>query len=133
MSNASVEDLARLTSIRHALLRLHKTLLDAQRVKYEREHGTVGSAGKLLELVISDPSFNWLHRISELIVQMDEAMEDKENPISTEALRGFVARTKALLTPAERAEDVFARSYFDALQGDANVGVVHGEVQKLLK
>ena len=132
MSNASVEDLARLTSIRHALLRLHKALLDAQRVKYEREHGTVASAGKLLELVISDPSFNWLHRISELIVQIDEAMEDKETPLSHEGFKGFVMRTKALLTPAENSEDVFARSYFDALQGDANVGVAHGQVQKLL-
>ena len=133
MSNASVEDLARLTSIRHALLRLHKTLLDAQRVKYEREHGTVASAGKLLELVISDPSFNWLHRISELIVQIDEAMEDKETPLSSEGFKGFVMRTKALLTPREASEDVFARSYFDALQGDPNAGVAHGEVQKLLK
>ena len=133
MSSALPEDLARLTSIRHALLRLHKTLLDGQRVRYEREHGTVTSSGKLLELVISNESFNWLHRISELIVQIDEAMEDKDAPLTDEQMREFVARTKALLTPAENSEDAFARSYFDALQSDPNAGVAHGEVQKLLK
>jgi hypothetical protein len=31
----------KLTDVRHALLRLHKALLDDQRIVYERAHGTV--------------------------------------------------------------------------------------------
>jgi hypothetical protein len=59
--------IAKLDTLRHALLRLHKTLLDAQRVRYEREHGRVESTGELLDLVLRDASFEWLRVLSALI------------------------------------------------------------------
>jgi hypothetical protein len=132
MKEPATDDVARLTQIRHALLRLHKTLLDAQVVRHERVHGRVDSPGKLLQLVISNPAFDWLHRLSELVVQIDQAMEDKESPLTAASLSELVVRTKVLLTPDEQG-DVFARKYFDALQSEPQVGVVHGEVVKLLK
>jgi len=58
--------------LRRALLALHKTLLDAQRVRYEREYGRVESTGELLELVLRDESFEWLRVLSALIARLDE-------------------------------------------------------------
>ena len=45
------------------------------RIEYEREHGRVASSGDLLQLVAFDPTFAWLHPLSELIVQLDELVE----------------------------------------------------------
>ena len=54
---AETNPMQRLAQSRHALLRLHKVLLDAQRNRYEREHGRVGSTGEMLQLVIGDANF----------------------------------------------------------------------------
>jgi hypothetical protein len=101
-------------------------------VRHERAHGRVDSPGKLLQLVISNPAFDWLHRLSELVVQIDQAMEDKDDPLTEVKLMELVKRAKILLTPDEQG-DGFARKYFDALQSEPQVGVVHGEVVALLK
>ncbi len=85
MTNERVSDTTResLRSLRQGLLRLHKTLLDLERRDYERARGRIGNSYEFLQLVLKDPWFDWLHRLSELIVQIDEAMEDKETPRST--------------------------------------------------
>src|SRR6476659_9272049 len=64
-----------LKDLRHGLLRLHKTRLDSEQVTYERIHGRVGSAGHLLQLVMTDPWFAWLRPLSHLVVRIDEMME----------------------------------------------------------
>ena len=64
-----------LADLRSRLLDLHKVLLDDARVAYELDRGRVGSVGNLLQLVISDPWFAWLHALSELIVRIDETVE----------------------------------------------------------
>jgi hypothetical protein len=44
MGNA-MTDTTKLDELRRALLELHKALLDAQRIRYERENGRVESGG----------------------------------------------------------------------------------------
>src|SRR5437762_2058600 len=56
----------RLRDLRARLLNLHKVLLDDTKVAYEMDRGRVGSSGNLLQLVINDPWFAWLHPLSEL-------------------------------------------------------------------
>ena len=63
-----------LSDLRSPLLNLHKALLDDARVAYELVRGSVGSSANLLQLVISDPWFAWLHSVSELIVRIDETV-----------------------------------------------------------
>src|SRR6266566_2543522 len=65
-------DTAKLDKLRRALLQLHKALLDAQRIRYERENGRVESRGELLALVLEDASFEWLRVLSALIARLDE-------------------------------------------------------------
>src|SRR5687767_3859678 len=95
--------------LRRLLLRLHKTLLDDERAAFERVHGRIESSYKLLNLVMSDPWFDWLHALSELVVRIDETL-DADEPMSIEQARHFVGQTQDLLTPAEGGT-VFGRKY----------------------
>ncbi len=98
---------ARLTTVRQRLITLHKALLDDAKSAYEMDRGRVGSAGNLLQLVISDPWFAWLHQISELIVRIDETAA--ANGAATEAdARALLEQVDHLLAPAEQG-DTFAQ------------------------
>jgi hypothetical protein len=63
---------ARLRPVRDRLLRLHKTLLDAERAEYERRFGRVGSSGEWLQLVLGHEHFAWLRPMSGLIARIDD-------------------------------------------------------------
>jgi catechol 2,3-dioxygenase len=58
-----------LRDLRARLLSLHKVLLDDARAAYEMDRGRIGSNATLLQLVINDPWFAWLHPLSELVVR----------------------------------------------------------------
>ncbi len=120
----------RVLAIRHSLLKLHKVLLEWERQAYERAHGRVESSYKVLHLVMNDPWFTWLHRLSELLVQMDE-MLDQEKPPDKSDLSTLVDQTRALLTPSEVGSE-FQRKYFIALQQSPDAVLAHAEVAKLL-
>ena len=122
----------RLQAARHALLKLHKVLLDAQRSRYEKEHGRVGLAGEMLQLVIGDESFAWLHPISELIVQIDTATDDADQPLTPSTATQLLQQIRALLTPNESGAG-FARQYFDAIQNDPDIAYAHGQVMMAMK
>src|SRR2546429_8303413 len=91
----------KLDKLRHALLQLHKALLDAQRIRYERENGRVESRGELLALVLEDASFEWLRVLSALIAPRDELAEaDKVDDKSGDAraeMRGGIERPGTLV------------------------------------
>jgi len=73
----------RLTQLRNGLLGLHKTLLDSERARYERDVERISSSGQLLNLVLYDPWFAWLHELSELVVLIDETLDAKEPPMES--------------------------------------------------
>jgi len=50
----------RLTAIRDTLLRLHKTLLESERIPYERAKGRIASSGEFLNLVLNDDTRSFL-------------------------------------------------------------------------
>lgn len=118
-----------LTNIRIKLLHLHKLLLDTERIRYEQVRGRV-SKGELLQLVISHDQFAWLHRLSELIVQIDELIHSDE-PITSEAIAALIADVQILLTPDEVGND-FAVKYDIALQRNPDVVLAHADVVTLL-
>jgi hypothetical protein len=128
-SLAEPEPLVRARELRHGLLRLHKTLLDAERSAYEQEHGKV-SSGEMLGLVIGDPQFAWLHAISELIVRIDEMFDVDDGP-SAELAEKLLGEAGELLRPAEDGAE-FGRKYFAALQADPDAVLMHRDISKLL-
>ncbi|HET6892855.1 MAG TPA: hypothetical protein VFH31_17250 [Pyrinomonadaceae bacterium] len=119
-----------LREVRHSLLRLHKALLESEREVYERMRGRIETNYKFLELLMHDPWFDWLHRLSELIVQIDERLDAEEPPAEKDA-KTLVNQTRILLTPSENGSE-FQRRYFTALQESPDVVLAHGEVVRLL-
>jgi hypothetical protein len=118
-----------LTDIRIKLLHLHKQLLDTERIRYEQVHGQV-SNGELLQLAIDSDQFAWLHRLSELIVQIDELIHSDE-PIASEAISALIADIRILLTPDEAGND-FAVKYDAAFQRSPDVVLAHADLVTLL-
>ena len=119
----------RLEEVRQALLALHKTLVDSERVTYEQTVGAIRSPGQFLQLLTNDPWFAWLQPLSQLIVSIDQAMDGKE-PLTAPVVDAAIKEAGALLAPSEIGEG-FSHHYFDALQRDPNVVVAHGAVMKL--
>jgi hypothetical protein len=78
-----------LKELRHGLLKLHKLLLDLERRDYERSRGPISNSYEFLQLVLKDPWFDWLHRLSELIVQIDESLDtrDTDTPMTEQDAR----------------------------------------------
>src|SRR5216683_7082563 len=89
----------KLLTLRLALLKLHKTLLDMERRDYEREHGHV-STGELFRLVIDHQQFGWLHNISEFVVRLDETLAG-ENAITPEDVRTAISLARKMFAPSE--------------------------------
>jgi len=67
-----------LMEVRRGLLGLHKELIIAEQLTYERINGRVGSTGQLLQLVLNDPWFTWLHPLSQLVIRVDELLDEGE-------------------------------------------------------
>ncbi|OQW35387.1 MAG: hypothetical protein A4E19_01015 [Nitrospira sp. SG-bin1] len=120
-----------LDELSQALLRLHKALLDAERVSYERLHGRIASNGAFLQLVLGDSWFAWLRPLSYSITRLDELAETDRISSGTE-LTDLLDSVRSLLTPAEEGEG-FARHYYDALQRVPEVGLIHAQVKLLLR
>jgi hypothetical protein len=135
MANDRVSDTTRdnLKVLRQGLLRLHKTLLDIERRDYERARGRISNSYEFLQLVLKDPWFDWLHRLSELIVQIDETLDthDTEKPATEEDAKALTERAKTLLSPAESGSE-FQKNYFLALQQSPDVVLLHSELMRLL-
>jgi catechol 2,3-dioxygenase len=122
---------AKLRELRTRLLQLHKVLLEDTRIAYELDRGRVGSVGNLLQLVINDPWFAWLHSLSELVVRIDEALE-KDAPATEADGAALVDQIERLLTPSENGEG-FARRYYEALQRQPSVVLAHADVRRVLR
>ena len=120
-----------LRELRAALLQLHKVLLDDTRVTYEMDRGRVGSSGSLLQLVIGDPWFAWLHSLSELVVRIDQLTE-AESPATAADAASLIEQVEQLLTASETG-DGFQRRYYDALQRQPAVVLAHAAVRRVLK
>ncbi len=128
-----------LTQVRRTLLDLHKALIDRERAEYEKTHGSV-SAAEMLQLLIRDDRFSWLHPISALIVRVDELISNanerrRPNParpaltpdqVSAETA-ALLRETRDLLT-GEGAPDAFRERYGVALRRDADIVLMHQAV-----
>lgn len=119
-----------LTDVRQGLLGLHKALIVAEQMTFERIYGRVDSTGQLLQLVMNDPWFTWLHPLSNIVVRIDEVLEEGEE-LTTEDVAMLLTEVRVLIRPSELG-DGFERSYYEALQRAPDVVMAHCEMKKLL-
>ena len=108
-----------------SLLALHKSLVDAERVRYERTHGRLENAA-FLKVLMEDPQFGWLRPLTALIVRLDEALEDNEDGAAA------MHELRRLLTPDEHGS-VFQQHYAGVLQRSPDVVVDHGRILRALR
>jgi catechol 2,3-dioxygenase len=121
----------RLREVRSRLLDLHKVLLDDSKAAYELDRGRIPSNATLLQLVINDPWFAWLHPLSELVVRIDVALQPDGTATEADGVM-LLEQVERLLSPAQGVEP-FARRYYEALQRQPAVITAHGDVRRVLK
>jgi hypothetical protein len=124
-------DTRQLNDIRHGLLSLHKTLLDTQRLWYEKEHGRLEGGGQMLQLLAFDPAFAWLRLFSALIVEIDEKLEDKENPLTEADTTKLVEQARGLVM-GKAGGEAFQTNYNRALQEHPEVVIAQSRVARNL-
>jgi hypothetical protein len=119
-----------LDNIFKGLLRLHKALLDDERVAYERVHGRIPTNGAFLQLALNDAWFAWLRPLSQSIAKLDE-LSESDDAASRETIPALLVSVQTLLMPTEEGEG-FGRQYHDALQRSPDVVLAHAGVRTLL-
>lgn len=119
-----------LMGVRYGLLGLHKALIVAEQLTFERIYGRVDSTGQLLQLVMNDPWFTWLHPLSNMVVRIDEMLEE-EDRLTDEEVAVLLSEVRGMIRPSETG-DGFERSYYEALQRAPDVVMAHCEMKKLL-
>ncbi|MBD2465945.1 hypothetical protein H6G89_33715 [Oscillatoria sp. FACHB-1407] len=122
--------LQRLRLVRTQLLRLHKALLNSERVVYEQFHGRIQNNGEFFRLVIGHEWFDWLRPMSQLIVQMDDILHAKE-PVTVDQVKPVLEQAQNLLQPAVDGTSSEKR-YYLAIQRDPEIALMHAEISKLL-
>ena len=123
------ESRRQLEDVRRGLLRVHKALLDDARIRFEREQGRIEGSNALLQLVLNDPWFAWLHPLSGLVVQIDELLA-ADAPTTGEG-DALVAQARMLLRPEENGEG-FQRRYHRAIQDVPDVLIAHVAIGQFL-
>jgi len=117
-----------LVELHGALLKLHKALIDSERVVYEKEVGPISSPNHFFQLLTNDPWFAWLRPISQLIVAVDETLDSKE-PLTNTDVDALMSQSVFLLVPAKSGGE-FGERYVAALQRDPRVVLTHAQVAK---
>jgi hypothetical protein len=128
--NSLETTLKRLREVRLMLLRLHKALLNSERIVYEQFHGRIQSSGEFFQLVIEHDWFSWLRPISQFIIQIDDALSPKQ-PVTLEQVNNLLQEARILLQPAVDGTTLQKR-YYRAIQRDPEIALMHAEVTKLL-
>ncbi len=119
--------LARLETARLDLLRVHRALLAVERVRYEKVRGRIANNSAFLQLVISDPWFDWLRPMAQLVLMIDERTSDKKSILGDAEARALLGRAHGLLR-ADAEGDAFQRLYYDAVQAFPDLAVLARQV-----
>lgn len=132
-NNETLKDETRgkLKSISKAFLRLHKILLDGAKASYEAKNGKISGTNQYLQLVIDDPHFAWLRKMSSLIALIDEATSLRRPASETDAL-ALLTEAKTLLNFQDADED-FNDKFQTALQDTPDATINYNDALGLLK
>ena len=130
--NDKLDDKTRqkLKDLSRAMLRLHKTLLEGEKAKYEATNGKIPNANVYLQLVLDDAQFAWLRKLSALIALMDEAASVRRPATETDA-QALINETRNLLN-FEEADENFNDRFQTALQNNSDAVLNHNDARSFL-
>jgi len=118
-----------LTDLTTALRALHQALVKVVQKDYEKEWGQV-DAGQLLQLLTRHPQFEWLHGLSEFMVDVDE-LADEETPDES-SVRSIYAQARQLIGSGDDKPSGFTQRYLEVLQKDPSLVMEHATVRRVL-
>ena len=121
---------AKLEALRAALVELHKAILEAQKIAYERGHGRVESRGELLQLVVRDPEFAWIRALSALIAELDEWV-DSDHESRDREIAAVVRALQTLIQP-DGTNAEFTTRYWPLLEAAPDALVAHVRLWRLV-
>lgn len=124
---ARAELRASLRELSRTLIPLHRSLIEAAKSDYAFAHAPIDSPGQLLQLVQTDPFFEWLRPITGLIVDIDEMTR---TDFDDAAARAIAERARRLFGAG--AEEGFSSRYLPVLQRDVDVAVGHAAIRRIL-
>ncbi len=119
-----------LGKLRGLLVDLHKTLLDRERLEYEKVHGPIDGPMPFFALVLGDPHFAWLKEISTLIVEIDGALS-RRSPASQPVAEALIQQIGEMLTLNEHGTTFQAR-YYASVQESPDVIILQCKIEQLL-
>ena len=117
------------SDVRHSLLELHRALLDAQRIRYERDHGRIETSGEFLGLVLEHKAFEWLRELSALIAQLDEWLEGGEKALAS-VFEDILASLRAMIQAGGGSP--FNKKYWELAEESPQVLIEHVKLWRLL-
>jgi hypothetical protein len=125
-------DAAQWQKVAGALRELHRALIERARRDYERERLAVVNPGELLQLLATDPYFEWLRSLSELMVDIDMAREAE--PADRAGLASAIrpAVEYLLSPPAAEPTTPFAQRYWPYVNDDPHVAMAHAAARQAL-
>ena len=127
----SAESRTMLDSLSDLLIAQHKLLLDRERASYEALYGKIAGPGPFLALVLGDAHFFWLKQISNLVVDIGEALA-RRSTAGQAVADELVARARELMRPREIGTD-FQMRYSAAVQESTEIVILQCRIEELLK
>jgi hypothetical protein len=122
--------LPKLDAARNDLLALHRVLLHAERVRYEKVFGRIPGNGAFLQLAMNDPWFTWLRPMMRLVSEIDSRLLDRgQPPLSAEEAATWLADANRLLRPDAEGSG-FQQEFQALLQDSPEVAVMHRQLVK---
>jgi hypothetical protein len=118
-----------LSDLTHSLRGLHRALVHTEQREYEKEWGAV-NPGELLQLLTRHPDFDWLHALSEMMVDIDEMLDLDQ--LTSENVRTVYGQVEKMLEPGESVASGFSARYLAALQRDPALVIAHVAVRRVL-
>jgi hypothetical protein len=125
------ESRSKLKDLSKAMLRLHKTLLDGAKAEYEAKNGKIQTPSQYLTLVVDDPYFAWLRKLSTMIALIDEANSVRRPASEIDAI-ALLGEAKILLD-FEDADEDFNAKFQTALQNSPGAVINHNDALQFLR
>ena len=107
--------------------KLHKAMLDVETQYF----GAVGGVLEHLQLVTNHPHFAWLLKLSGVMAELDERLDDAE-PVDAFAAAQFRTAFEGLVGPRPPIDDEFRKRYLALLHDAPEVAIANGVFRQAL-
>ena len=106
---------------------LHKAMLDVETQYF----GAVGGVLEHLQLVTNHPHFAWLLKLSGLMAELDERLDDAQAIEAGDAAQ-FRSGFEQLIGPRAAIDDGFRKRYLALLHDAPEVAIANGPLRQTL-